>query len=187
MKKMILLAATLMLGYSGFAHTWNLDKAHSKLSFTITHMMVNDVEGMFKDVDAKIQATKPDFSDAVVTMTAKTASINTDNDQRDEHLRGADYFDATNYPTITFSSKSIQKSGDKKYALTGDLTMHGITKTVTLDMVFRGQLLHPMLKKQVAGFKITGAIKRSDFKVGESSPMLGDEVVITANGEFVQE
>lgn len=188
MKKVTVVLAALVLSASSFAQTWSLDKAHAKLGFTVTHMMVSDVDGMFKDFDATIQSSKPDFSDAVITMTAKTSSVYTDNEQRDAHLRSADFFDAEKNPAITFKSKSIKKNGNNKYKLVGDLTMHGVTKTVTLDMTYKGQVAHPMSKKQVAGFKVTGTVKRSDFKLAESTPsaMLGDEVVILANGEFVQ-
>ena len=188
MKKVTILFAALAISASSFAQTWKLDRAHAKLGFTITHMMVSDVDGMFKNFDATLQASKPDFSDAVFNMTAKTNSIFTDNDQRDEHLKSADFFDAAKNPEITFKSKSIQKKGTNKYKLIGDLTMHGITKTVALDMIFKGQTTHPMTKKPVAGFKVTGKIKRGDFKIAESMPgaALSDDVEILANGEFTQ-
>lgn len=188
MKKVSILLAALVMSASSFAQTWSLDKSHAKLGFTVSHMMVSDVDGMFKDFDATIKSSKPDFSDAVINMTAKTNSVFTDNEQRDAHLRSADFFDAEKNPAITFKSKSIKKNGNNKYKLSGDLTMHGVTKTVILDMIYKGQVAHPMSKKQVAGFKVTGTVKRSDFKLAESTPnaMLGDEVVILANGEFVQ-
>ena len=188
MKKATIILAALAISASSFAQTWKLDRAHAKLGFTITHMMVNDVDGMFKDFNATLQASKPDFSDASFQMTAKTSSIFTDNDQRDEHLKSADFFDAAKNPEVTFKSKSIQKKGTNKYKLVGDLTMHGITKTVALDMIFKGQITHPMSKQQVAGFKVTGTVKRSDFKLAENMPgaVISDEVEIVANGEFNQ-
>lgn len=188
MKKVTILLAALALTASVKAQNWKLDRTHSRLGFTITHMMVSDVDGMFKEFDAAIQSTKPDFSDAIITMAAKTSSIFTDNEQRDQHLRAPDYFDAEKYPTLTFRSNSIKKNGNNKYKLTGDLTMHGITKPVTMELVFKGQAEHPMTKKQIAGFRLTGTIKRSDFKIAEgtSTAALGDEVQIIANGEFTQ-
>jgi polyisoprenoid-binding protein YceI len=188
MKKLSLLVSAMAISAASYAYTWNLDKAHARLGFSITHMMVNDVDGMFKDFEATIQSAKPDFSDAVLTMTAKIASINTDNSQRDEHLRSADFFDAAQHPDMAFKSKSLKKAGTGRYRLTGDVTMHGITKPVTIDLSYRGPATHPMLKKQVAGFKISGIIKRSDFNIGGTgfSSMLSDEVAITANGEFIQ-
>ncbi len=127
MKKISIFAAALLLSASSFAQTWNLDKAHARLGFTITHMMVSDVDGSFKNFDATVTAAKPDFSDAKVQMTAQTASIYTDNDMRDEHLRKPDYFDAEKYPTVTFQSTSLKKVSEGKYKMTGNLTMHGVT------------------------------------------------------------
>ncbi len=105
----------------------------------------------------------------------------------DKHLKSPDYFDAVKYPAITFISKTFKKVDDKNYKVTGDLTMHGITKTVELDAVCRVGA-NPMSKKTIAGFKITGTIKRSEFGIGASmtSAMLGDEVSIVANAEFIK-
>ncbi len=188
MKKISIFAAALLLSASSFAQTWNLDKAHARLGFTITHMMVSDVDGSFKNFDATVTAAKPDFSDAKVQMTAQTASIYTDNDMRDEHLRKPDYFDAEKYPTVTFQSTSLKKVSEGKYKMTGNLTMHGVTKPVTMDVAYRGTITHPMTKKPVAGFKVTGKIKRTDFKISEATPnaMLSDEIIINANTEFTQ-
>ena len=168
--------------------TWNLDKSHAKIGFTISHLMISEVEGWFKNFDAKITATKEDFTDATVEMTAQVNIINTDDDKRDAHLKSADFFDITKYPTLTFKSKSFRKVGDKKYKVTGDLTMHGVTKSVELDATANTGV-HPMTKKYIAGLKITGTLKRSDFGIGAKFPsaMLGDEINITANAEFIKE
>jgi polyisoprenoid-binding protein YceI len=167
--------------------TWSLDKAHAKLGFTITHLMVSDVEGWFKTFEAKVTSSKEDFSDAVAEMTADINSINTDNEQRDKHLKSPDFFDAAKYPAITFKSKTFKKVDEKNYKVTGDLTMHGITKTVDLDAICKIGT-NPMNKQTIVGFKITGMIKRSDFGIGTSmtSAMLGDEVSIVANAEFIK-
>ena len=162
-----------------------MDKAHSKLGFSITHLMISDVEGSFKTFEVKLTTSKEDFSDAVVEMTSDVSTINTDNEQRDTHLKSADFFDAAKYPKITFKSKSFKKTEDKKYKVTGDLTMHGITKAIELDAI--GIIIeHPMSKKTVGGFKISGKIKRSDFGIGSSmgEAILSDEVIINANAEF---
>jgi len=167
--------------------TWSLDKAHAKLGFTVTHLMISDVEGWFKSFDAKITSSKDDFSDAVVEMTADIKSINTDNEQRDTHLKSPDFFDAAKYPTLTFKSKTFKKVSDKNYKVTGDLTMHGVTKAIELDVMCRVGT-NPMSKKETAGFKITGMLKRSDFGIGSTmtSVMVGDEISIVANAEFVK-
>jgi len=143
---------------------------------------------MFKTFDATLKSEKPDFSDAIFSVTAQTNSIFTDNERRDAHLKSADFFDAEKNPTVTFQSKSIQFTGGNTFKVTGDLTMHGVTKTVVLDGSFKGPVANPKSGKNFAGFKITGVVKRSDFKIGEKMPTaaLSDEVTITANGEFQQ-
>ena len=190
MKKIVtLLAAALFMQTAVFAQsTWNVDKAHSHVTFTITHLAVSDVDGTFKDFDATIVAAKPDFSDAKFSFTAKTASVNTENDKRDGHLKSADFFDAEKYPTISFTSTGIKSAGTNKYKLSGNLTLHGVTKPIVLDVVYRGTITNPMTKGPDAGFKITGTIKRSDFGFGSKygAPMLSDEVELNAGGEFLK-
>jgi polyisoprenoid-binding protein YceI len=191
MKKIFTVVATaLLMQTAAFAQsTWKLDKAHSNVTFTITHLAVSDVDGSFKDFDATIVAAKPDFSDAKVNFSAKTASVNTDNERRDGHLKGAEFFDAEKFPTISFVSTGIKAAGTNKYKLTGNLTLHGVTKPVTLDMLYRGTITNPMTKGPDAGFKITGTIKRSDFGFGSKygAPMLSDEVELKAGGEFLKQ
>jgi polyisoprenoid-binding protein YceI len=167
--------------------TWSLDKNHAKLGFTVTHLMVSDVEGWFKSFDATITSSNDDFSDAVAEMTADVNSINTDNEMRDKHLKSPDFFDAVKYPVITFKSKTFKKVSDNNYKVTGDLTMHGITKTVEFDAMCR-MGTNPTSKQTVAGFKITGTVKRSDFVIGTSmsSNLISDEVSIIANAEFIK-
>ncbi len=189
MKKISLsLVSILVAGAAVAQGNWSLDKAHSKLGFAISHLTVSEVEGGFKSFDAKITTSKEDFSDGVVELTAEVASITTDNDGRDKHLQSPDYFDAAKFTTLTFKSKSFTKVDGKKYKVTGDLTMHGVTKPVTLDVVFNGTIEHPRSKKTIAGFKISGTLKRTDFGIAVDTPaaMLGDEIIIHANTEFVK-
>lgn len=194
MKKLFLPALAIVLG-SLFAFThvekavWKYDSAHAKVGFSISHMMISDVDGAFKNVEATVTTTKDDFSDAIAEMTAQVNSVNTDNDQRDEHLRGADFFDAEKFPSIEFKSTSFKKAdADNVYTVTGNLTMHGVTKPVVLTAIARTGI-HFMTKKDIAGFKITGKINRKDFGIGVQTPgaMLGEEVSIVANAEFIKE
>lgn len=189
MKKFIVLATVALFNTAAFAQTtWNSDKAHSRLQFTITHLAVSDVDGEFKDFSATIVAAKPDFSDAKVTMTANTASVNTANDQRDGHLKTGEFFDVTTFPTMTFTSTGISKTTNNHYKLNGNLTLHGVTKPVIFDLWYRGTITNPMSKTDDAGFQITGTIKRADFSFGSKygAPMLSDEVTVKANGEFAK-
>ena len=190
MKKMILLSATVL---TLFAFTtvsnWNVDNAHSKLTFAVTHLGISEVTGLFKNFDVKLTTSKDDFSDAVVEMTADVASIDTEVEARDNHLKTADFFDVAKYPKMSFKSSGIKPAGKDKFKLTGDLTLHGITKPVTLDLWYRGTVENPMSKKATSGFQVTGSIKRSDFGIGEKFPpaMISDDVRIKADGEFTKQ
>ena len=190
MKKLLLPAVLLLLQTSLFAQitTWKNDKMHSKLKFTVTHLLVSDVDGLFKNFDVTITSAKADFSDAVIELKADVASINTEVDMRDNDLKSAGWFDAATYPSITFKSTAIKADGKDKYKLTGNLTMHGVTKSVTMNLVYRGTIQNPMSKKDDAGFKLTGTLKRSDFNIGSKYPsvMVSDEVEIKADGEFAK-
>lgn len=187
MKKLLFVVA-LFVQTPSFAQntTWKNDKMHSKLRFTVTHLLVSDVDGLFKNFDVKITTTKTDFSDAIFELSADVSSINTEVEMRDNDLKSANYFDAANYPTITFKSSSIKPDGTNKYKLTGNLTMHGVTKPVTLDLWYRGTTENPMSKQKDAGFKLKGTLKRSDFNIGSKTPsaIVSDEVEIIADGEF---
>ncbi len=185
----IVFAAFIMLSAFSYAtYTWTNDDAHSQAQFTVTHLGIADVTGTFNDFDATITSSKPDFSDAVFEFTAKVNSIDTRVEARDNHLKSADFFDVAKYPTINFKSTSLKKSGKDKYKVTGDLTIHGVTKQVTLDLLYRGSTVNAMNQKQTAGFQVTGTIKRSDFNLGNGfpPPMISDKVSIKADGEFVQ-
>ncbi|MDJ1501386.1 YceI family protein [Xanthocytophaga agilis] len=185
MKKIIFTIALMSSTIVTFGQTWTLDKAHAKLGFNVTHMMVSEVDGSFKNFDLKVTSSKDDFSDAVVELTADVNSIDTDNDNRDKDLKSDKFFDAAKYPTLTFKSTSIKKAEGKKYKLAGDLTLHGVTKPVVLDVTLNGTTTHPMNKKTIAGFKALGTIKRSDFNLGSApAAVISDEVNIVANIEI---
>ncbi|MDB4904746.1 MAG: hypothetical protein JWQ63_4027 [Mucilaginibacter sp.] len=189
MKKTFILFAIALLSTAAFAQTtWKNDPMHSKLGFTITHLMVSDVDGIFKDFTCTIVASKPDFSDAKFQLTINTASINTDVDYRDKDLKSANYFDVATYPTITFNSTGVSTVSTNHYKLNGNLTLKGVTKPVTMDLWYRGTIINPMSKKDDAGFKLTGVIKRSDFNFASQAgtSMLSDEIIINANGEFAK-
>lgn len=189
MKKIIAFTfAFLLAGGAGFAQDWTWDKAHSQLNFGITHLTINEIDGTFSTVDAKMTAAKDDLSDAQVTLTADVNSINTGNEQRNTHLKSPDFFNAAQYGTLTFTSTSFEKVDGKNYKLSGNLTLHGVTKPVVLNVVYNGTIVNPMSKKTTAGFKITGIIKRSDFGIAPSFPAtaLSDEVMLNANAEFVK-
>jgi polyisoprenoid-binding protein YceI len=181
--------ATLLLSFKAVENTsWSLDTAHAKLSFTVTHLTISDVEGSFKVFQATVTSQKADFTDALVTMTAGVSSLNTDNDQRDGYLKSADFFDATKYPTIEFKSTSFKPTKTAGiYEVKGNLTMRGISKPVTLSAIAKTGI-NPQNQKTIAGFKILGKINRKDFGIGSSMPaaIVGEDVEIFANAEFVK-
>jgi polyisoprenoid-binding protein YceI len=188
MQKISVLAIGLFLSLGVFAQSWTLDKMHSQLNFSVKHMGISFVEGGFKSVSATVTSSKDDLSDAVIELSAEVNSINTGVDMRDNHLKTDAFFDAAKYPTLTFKSTSFTKVDGKSYQMTGDLTLHGVTKPVTLNVVFNGTATNPQSQKTSAGFTITGTIKRSDFNIGAAFPdaMLSDAVNLDANTEFVK-
>src|SRR5690606_30712836 len=190
MKKISFILSFLVISMGVFAQTtWKADPYHSKLGFTVTHLGIADVPGHFDKFDVTITSSKSDFSDAVVELTTDVNSINTRVEPRDNHLRSADFFDVEKYPTMYFKSNSIKKLSNNTYSLSGNLTLHGVTKPLTVTMVYRGTTANPNAKgAPVAGIQITATIDRSDFNVGNGfpPPMISNEVRIKADGEFGQ-
>lgn len=189
MKKLPIILSLLLLPLGLVAQTtWVEDPAHSKLGFTVTHLGIADVPGHFGDYDVTIQASEEDFSDAQVELTVQTASVETRVERRNSHLKSPDFFNVEKYPTMTFTSTGIREVGEKQYELTGDLTLHGVTRPVTVTMTYRGTIQNEMTRgARKAGIQITGTIDRSDFELGSGfpPPMISNEVRIKADGEFV--
>jgi polyisoprenoid-binding protein YceI len=171
---------------------WKADVAHSKVQFSISHMVISEVTGRFKDFDATLVQTNDDLSDSKLNATIKVSSINTDNEKRDGHLKSADFFGAEKFPEIAFVSNSFKKSGKDTYKISGDLTMHGITKPVVLDTKFNGQIKDPW-GNMIAGFKATTTVNRKDFgivwnKALETGGVLvGEDVSVTIIVEMQKE
>jgi polyisoprenoid-binding protein YceI len=186
MKKISLSIVLMLFAVTTFSQTWVTDPAHSHLGFTISHLMISHVSGNFKQFEIIAITTKPDYSDAKIEVTAKIASINTDEEQRDTHLKSADFFDAQKFPTLIFKSTQLKNIKGNEYKVTGNLTMHGITKVVVVDVTFEGKVPNPTNKKEIAVFTIKGLLKRSDFGIGSKFPstMVGDEVTINATAEL---
>ncbi|HEY0678213.1 MAG TPA: YceI family protein [Chitinophagaceae bacterium] len=185
---LILAAFITLASFTTGLTTWQNDDPHSQIGFTVTHLGIADVSGTFNDFDVTVSSSKPDFSDASFELKAKTASIDTRVEARNNHLKSADFFDVVKYPELTFKSTSLKKKGKDSYELSGDLTLHGITKPVTMNLKYRGTTQNPMSKATTVGFQLDGVIKRSDFNVGAGFPsaMISDEVRIKADGEFIQ-
>ena len=190
MKKitLILIAFISLTAFTVALSTWQNDKAHSQLAFTVKHLGISEISGTFNDFTVTVNSSQPNFSDATFELTAAIASVDTRVAARDNHLKSADFFDAEKFPTLNFKSTSLKKSGKNKYKLMGDLTLHGITKPVTMNLRYNGTIENEKSKVKTAGFQLTGVIKRSDFNVGPgfAAAMISDEVQIKADGEFKQ-
>lgn len=184
----LMLISSMVLNAQSQKQTWKNDPAHSQLYFTVTHLGFNDISGTFDETNVITTTSKPDFSDAKIEVTVNINSINTLVDARDNHLKSADFFNAEKFPTMHFKSTGLKKAGKNKYKLNGNLTMHGVTQPVTLDLVYKGETVNPMNSKNTTSFQVTGTLKRSSFAVGDKFPeaIISDEVRIKFNGEFVQ-
>ncbi len=164
--------------------TWTVDKSHSKVGFSVSHLVITDVEGFFKDYDAQITTDGDDFSKAKIDFTIKTASIFTDNNDRDNHLRADDFFNAEKYPAMTFKGKSMKKVGDKKYKLVGDLTIRDVTKQVELEVKYNGTVKDPWGNTK-AGFKVKGEINRFDYNLKWNKAIETGSLVVGKDVELV--
>lgn len=171
--------------------TWSLDPTHSELEFKVKHLMITTVTGSFTDLTASLVTESEDFNNAQVSFEAKIASINTNNTDRDNHLKSGDFFDAETYPTMKFESASFTKDGDD-YALNGDLTLKGITKPVKLKVEFGGIATDPWGNTK-AGFNLSGKINRADFGLTWNAAletggvMVSEDVRILGELQFVKQ
>ncbi|RDW18392.1 hypothetical protein CWR48_12525 [Oceanobacillus arenosus] len=163
---------------------WTVDAVHSEIGFSVKHMMISKVKGVFEKFDVNIEADVEDLTDAKIEVTIDASSINTRNNDRDNHLRSADFFDIENQPNLTFVATDIKKKSGSDYDVTGDLTIHGVTKPATFDITFEGQSKDPMGGDTVAGFSGKTKISRKEFglvwnaSVETGGVLVGDEIII---------
>jgi polyisoprenoid-binding protein YceI len=172
--------------------TWGYDPTHSDVQFKVRHLVISTVTGHFKSYDINVTTESDDWTTANVFFAADIGSIDTGQEQRDGHLKSADFFDADNHPKLTFRSTEIRKASDDTYKLIGDLTIKGITKPVELDVEYGGQTTD-FYGNHKAGFEISGKIKRKEYgltwdAVTEAgSVVVGDEVKLIANVQLVRQ
>jgi polyisoprenoid-binding protein YceI len=155
--------------------TWNVDAVHSDVSFSVRHMMVSKIRGWFTKYEVTI-VTAPDPLDSSVAATIDLGSISTGNEQRDDHIRSADFFEIEKYPTMTYRSTGLSQRGED-WVLDGELSLHGVTRPVPLSLELNGFTADPY-GGQRAGFSATAEINRRDFGVDISIPMDGGGVVV---------
>lgn len=172
--------------------TYKIDAAHSEITFKVKHLMITNVTGNFTKFGATLESNADDFSDAKISFEADVNSINTNNEQRDGHLKSADFFDAEAFPALTFKSTSFTKKSNDEYSLVGDLTLKGNTKQVELNVEYGGTVTDPYNQTK-AGFEITGKINRQDFGLTWSAVteaggiMVSDEVKLNFNVQMIKQ
>lgn len=169
-------------------NTWTIDSAHSEIGFKVKHLMVSTVRGQFTSFEGTVKSPDDDLTKAEIDFTAQTSSINTNNEMRDKHLMSPDFFDSAQFPTISFKSKNITKKDAEDFVVTGDMTMHGITKELIFNAKFNG-ISTDMNKNRVMGFEISGSLSRKEFGLVWNAPVeqggvvVSDEVKLDTNIE----
>ena len=172
--------------------TWNIDSTHSEIQFRVKHLMISTVTGQFNRFDGSLESEGEDFTKATVHFTADVNSITTNNEQRDAHLQSGDFFDAENHPKLIFEGDRLEKISADNYKVHGTLTMRGVSKRIVLDAELGGLAKDPWGNTRV-GFSLSGKINRKDFGVSfgaiteTGGALLGDEVKLSANVEFVKQ
>jgi len=171
---------------------WSIDASHSEIQFKVKHMMISTVTGSFTNFNGTISSNEDDFSATEFQFSAEISSISTNNEQRDGHLKSADFFDAEQFPQLTFSGKGLTKISEDEFTATGNLTMKGVTKEVSLKVEFGGIIQDPWGATRV-GFTLDGKINRKDFGLSWSAVtetggiVVSDEVRLHINAEFVKQ
>ncbi len=172
--------------------TYLIDPAHSEITFKVKHLMITNVTGNFTKFEGKMESNSDDFTDAEIDFSADIDSINTNNEQRDGHLKTGDFFDAAQFPKLVFKSTSFEKQSGDIYKLNGNLTVHGVTKPITLSAELGGVTTDPWGQSKV-GFEISGSIHRKDFGLEWNAAletggvMLSDEVKLLLNVQLVKQ
>lgn len=173
------------------AGTWAADPAHSQLGFAVKHMGIATVRGEFADFEGSLEITD-DISTAKVSGKVKVASVDTDEEGRDDHLRGPDFFDVEAYPEMTFASTGIERTDDETFRITGDLTLHGVTKEIVLHAEPQGNDVDPWGNER-AGFEITGQLSRGDYDMkfnqalGSGNMLVADKVQLVLDISAVKQ
>ena len=180
--------AFLILTISAAAQvqTWQIDPNHTAAQFSVRHMGISTVRGAFTKVSGSAQYDPSNVSKTSIDATIDASSVDTRVSMRDEDLRSPNYFDVAKYPTITFKSKSVQAAGEGKLKIVGDLTIHGVTKEVTLDVDGPSAPVTDPKGNSHVGASASTNVDRKDFGVGGSSNMVGEDITITIDVELVR-
>ncbi len=190
MKRLAALLALAPLAALADTATWNIDPAHTQSMFTVRHMVITSVKGQFEKTTGTVQLDDKDIGKSSVEATIDAASVNTRVTNRDNDLRSPNFFDVAKYPTITFKSTKVEKAGEGKLKVTGDLTMHGVTRPVVLDVEGPTAAIKDPGGHQRRGISASTTIDRKDFglswsKMVDAGPVVGDQVKIEIEAELV--
>jgi polyisoprenoid-binding protein YceI len=195
LKKLLAAAAFCFCSLLVNAQTkqWEFEPSHCKVRFSVAHFGISETEGEFHTFQGSIAPNGDDFANASVTFNLEASSLDTNDDQRDNHLKSADFFDVAKYPTLLFQGKLVKVRGDKSaYQLVGNFTMHGVTKPLTLAVRFGGIVPKDPFGNTKAGFKATGTLNRKDWgliwnkALDSGGVAIGDEVELVANIELIK-
>lgn len=181
-------AVSLFIQPAIAADKFLLDPGHASVMFGVSHLGFSKTFGRFNKIEGAFTLDDKTPENSSVVVSIDPASLDTNHAKRDDHLRGADFFDVTKYPTMTYKSTSIKRTGDKTALVTGDLTLRGVTKPVPLEVTLINAGPNPMDKtKIVAGFSARGTLKRTDFGMGYAAPVLGDDVEIIIEVDAIKQ
>lgn len=169
------------------APKFTFDKAHTQIFFSVSHLGFSYSTGKFTGFDGSFTFDEAKPESSKIDVTIDTNSLTMDDEAWEKHLKNEDFFNVEKFPAMTFKSTQIEKTGDNTGRVTGDLTLLGVTKPVTLDVIFNKGGIHPYSKKYVAGFSVTGKLNRSDFGMTYGLPGVGDEVNISIEVEGIRE
>ncbi|MBY6265161.1 polyisoprenoid-binding protein [Azospirillum sp. 412522] len=166
--------------------SYKIDPAHTAVAFIVNHVGFSNVIGRFNTVGGDVVFDKDAVEKSTVTVSIDTTSVDTNHAKRDEHLRSPDFFNAKEFPKMTFKSTKIEKTGEKTGKLHGDLTMLGVTKPVVLDVTFNKDGVSPASKLETAGFSARGTVKRTEFGMKYGAPAIGDDIHLLIEVEAVK-
>ena len=184
----MLLLAVLVFGTYAFAEpqTWQIDPAHSAAQFSVRHLAISTVRGAFEKTSGTVVYDSTDLSKTSIDASIDTASVNTRIQMRDNDLKGPNFFDVTKFPTITFKSKKVESAGQGKLRVTGDLTIHGVTKEAVLEVDGPSAAIKDPYGNSRMGASASTKINRKDFGVNGASTAVGDEIEIVLDIEMIQ-
>ncbi|MEM6631550.1 MAG: YceI family protein [Bacteroidota bacterium] len=193
MKKLLPFILTILLANVDLTaqSTWVFDQAHTSVGFSIEHLVISETTGQFTSFEGTVEASNEDFTDAQINFSVDVSSIDTGNERRDGHLKSDDFFNAEDFPKMTFKGTTFEKVEGNTYKLIGDLTIRDVTKSIELEVIYKGTA--QMGDTQKAGFKLTGSLNRFDYNLKWSQLteagglVVGEEVTLTVNVELNQQ